>query len=111
METRPKGASSIEIELTETAPNISEAELIKGIHRLRELGFRIAMDDFGSGYSSLNRFCKFHFDRIKLDSEVTRQVGSLKGHQKLHLLEALKAFASHPTREVVCRVCSRSCEK
>ena len=86
METRPKGASSIEIELTETAPNISEAELIKGIHRLRELGFRIAMDDFGSGYSSLNRFCKLHFDRIKLDSEVTRQVGSLKGNAAIKML-------------------------
>ena len=31
--------------------------------------------------------------------------------QKLHSLEALKAFASHPTREVVFRVGSRNCEK
>jgi EAL domain-containing protein (putative c-di-GMP-specific phosphodiesterase class I) len=37
------------------------------LHRLRELGVRIAMDDFGTGYSSLSYLRTFPFDKIKID--------------------------------------------
>ena len=37
------------------------------LHRLRELGVRIAMDDFGTGYSSLSYLRSFPFDKIKID--------------------------------------------
>lgn len=37
------------------------------IARLHNAGFRVSMDDFGSGYSSLNTLGKLHIDQIKLD--------------------------------------------
>jgi EAL domain-containing protein (putative c-di-GMP-specific phosphodiesterase class I) len=37
------------------------------LHRLKELGVRIAMDDFGTGYSSLSYLRSFPFDKIKVD--------------------------------------------
>ena len=43
------------------------AELNDSIARLHEAGFQVAMDDFGSGYSSLNTLGKLHIDQIKLD--------------------------------------------
>ena len=45
--------------------NISELNNI--ISALHEAGFRVSMDDFGSGYSSLNTLGKLHIDQIKLD--------------------------------------------
>lgn len=43
------------------------AELNDSIALLHEAGFQVAMDDFGSGYSSLNTLGKLHIDQIKLD--------------------------------------------
>ena len=45
--------SYIEIEFTETAMAKDIALSIQTIHQLKQLGFTVAMDDFGSGYSSL----------------------------------------------------------
>lgn len=43
------------------------AELNDSIAHLSQAGFRVSMDDFGSGYSSLNTLGKLHIDQIKLD--------------------------------------------
>lgn len=43
------------------------AALNDTIARLNHAGFRVSMDDFGSGYSSLNTLGKLHIDQIKLD--------------------------------------------
>ena len=37
------------------------------LHQLRQLGVRICMDDFGTGYCSLSYLRSFPFDRIKID--------------------------------------------
>jgi diguanylate cyclase (GGDEF)-like protein/PAS domain S-box-containing protein len=57
----------IELEITETAllDNIDEAKSI--LSQLSQLGFTIAMDDFGSGYSSLSYIHQLPFDRLKID--------------------------------------------
>lgn len=44
-------------------------ELNEKILRLKELGFRISMDDFGSGYSSLNTMASLKIDEVKFDRE------------------------------------------
>ncbi len=59
--------SLVEFELTESIylDNTEQAlELIKGLHNL---GIKVSMDDFGSGYSSLNLLSKLPIDIIKLD--------------------------------------------
>lgn len=42
-------------------------ELNEKIDQLKEKGFRISMDDFGSGYSSFNTLGKLHIDELKMD--------------------------------------------
>ena len=59
----------IEVELTESVifNNLERAQNV--INRLHRMGFSVAMDDFGSGYSSLNVLKSLQFDSIKLDKE------------------------------------------
>lgn len=57
----------IHFEITESASVNSQVLLTTRIQKLRELGFSIAMDDFGSGYSSLNSLKDMPIDILKLD--------------------------------------------
>ncbi len=57
----------INIEITESFAS-SDADFLKiQIARFHEAGFKVWMDDFGSGYSSLNALADFDFDLIKFD--------------------------------------------
>ena len=67
LEEFPIPCSMVEFELTESIylDNTEQAlELIKGLHKM---GIKVSMDDFGSGYSSLNLLSKLPIDIIKLD--------------------------------------------
>lgn len=57
----------IHFEVTESANIGDTATLVERIQKIRDLGYEIAMDDFGSGYSSLNSLKDFPIDIIKLD--------------------------------------------
>lgn len=57
----------ITFEITEKNLSNNPALLLKNLVRLRVLGFELAIDDFGSAYSSLFRLCDFPFTQIKLD--------------------------------------------
>lgn len=57
----------IEIECTETTMMNNIDLTRKVLNNLQEQGFSIAMDDFGSAYSSLNTLCSFPLDVLKLD--------------------------------------------
>jgi len=59
--------NQIEFEITEEEL-FGKAELAKdSLRLLRKFGFRTAIDDFGSGYSSLGHLKEFEFDTLKLD--------------------------------------------
>ncbi len=66
------------------------------LRRIRENGFGIWLDDFGSGYSSFNMFSKFRFELIKYDMEMIRHLDDNDGANRLvlkdlvHLAKALK---------------------
>lgn len=62
-------ANLITIEILEgfTIENIDDLNM--RLDQLHEIGFRISMDDFGSGYSSLNVLGKLHIDELKIDRE------------------------------------------
>ncbi|MBR7090171.1 MAG: EAL domain-containing protein [Lachnospiraceae bacterium] len=62
----------IEIELTESAFFDDKYALVRTINRLKEYGFKVSMDDFGSGYSSLNSLKDMPLDVLKLDAEFFR---------------------------------------
>ena len=57
----------LRIEITETAYVENHDILIEATQKLRDLGFQVEMDDFGSGYSSLHMLKEVPVDRIKLD--------------------------------------------
>lgn len=61
--------SLLEIELTESVVFGNLERMKQVIDGLHEKGFSVAMDDFGSGYSSLNVLKNLYFDCIKLDKE------------------------------------------
>lgn len=57
----------LHLEITESAYTENPKQIIDTVRRLRELGFVIEMDDFGSGYSSLNMLNEMPIDILKLD--------------------------------------------
>lgn len=74
--------SMVEFELTESIylDNTERAlELIKGLHNM---GTKVSMDDFGSGYSSLNLLSKLPIDIIKLDKVFLKE-GDLQESDKI----------------------------
>lgn len=58
----------IEIELTESAFFDDKKVMLATIKKLKEYGFLVSMDDFGSGYSSLNSLKDMPLDILKLDA-------------------------------------------
>lgn len=59
----------LRLEITESAYILNETLLIKIIGALKDKGFIIMMDDFGSGYSSLNMLKNMPIDILKIDRE------------------------------------------
>jgi EAL domain-containing protein (putative c-di-GMP-specific phosphodiesterase class I) len=57
----------LELEITEFALVQHYAVAQAALKRLRAVGVRISMDDFGTGYASLSHLRSFQFDRIKID--------------------------------------------
>ena len=59
----------LHLEITESAYTQDDGQIVGIVSCLRDMGFLIEMDDFGSGYSSLNMITKLPFDVMKLDKE------------------------------------------
>lgn len=73
-------AEKIDIEITESLA-IENTELTKmKISILKELGFEISMDDFGTGYTSLTFLSKFPLNRIKIDQSFIRDLPGNTSH-------------------------------
>lgn len=64
----------IQIELTETALVGDRFDLIPHAKRLRDAGFSLSMDDFGTGQSSLNSLINLPIDTLKIDKEFVRHM-------------------------------------
>lgn len=60
-------AKYVEIEITETTSQANQFLSISIIKKLKELGIRVLMDDFGIGYSGIDNLRKIPFDAIKID--------------------------------------------
>lgn len=76
-------SESLLLEITESAYSDNAQQIINTVMNLRENGFKIEMDDFGSGYSSLNMLCSLPIDALKLDMEFIRNICDNKKHFRL----------------------------
>ena len=82
--------STIKIEITESA-YVDNDSVADTVQRLRDKGFLVLMDDFGSGYSSLNMLRNLNVDIIKLDAQFLRMSGDdTKG---VHIMESIVNMA------------------
>ena len=73
------------LEITESAYSDNASRLIEVVNELREKGFKIEMDDFGSGYSSLNMLTTIPIDVLKMDMQFVRYM--LKDEKSLKLCQ------------------------
>jgi len=65
---------SVEIEITEGVLIANSEQAERTLHELKQIGVAISLDDFGSGYSSLNYLRQFPIDIIKIDRSFIDEV-------------------------------------
>ncbi len=66
--------AGLTFELTESGLLEAPATSLESLVRLRMMGCRLSIDDFGAGFSSLQRLCQLPFNEIKLDAEFIRNL-------------------------------------
>lgn len=66
--------SDLHLEITESAYEEDTNRMVTVVQELKDAGFMIEMDDFGSGYSSLNMLTTMPFDILKLDMSLIRNI-------------------------------------
>ena len=76
-------ADRIVLEVTERSSLESVVDLGKRVASLRDLGYRVAVDDLGAGYAGLTSFSQLEPDVAKLDMSLIRDIDSSKRKQSL----------------------------
>ena len=75
------------LEITESAYTENSEQIVKIVEDLSAAGFKVEMDDFGSGYSSLNMLSQMPIDVLKLDMSFIRNV--LDSEKNMHILRIM----------------------
>ena len=89
--------SDILLEVTESAYTENADQIVPIVENLRKEGFSIEMDDFGSGYSSLNMLSRMPIDVLKLDMYFIRNIfANEKNIHILKLMMEIKDFLAVP---------------
>ena len=81
------------LEITESAYTSDSKHIIEVVENLRSLGHKVEMDDFGSGYSSLNMLTDMPIDVIKMDKAFIRNIQP--GNKAMHLVELVLDIAKY----------------
>ncbi len=85
-------ASRLELEVTETVLVVDPVAAGKTLDEIRQLGVKLALDDFGAGYASIGFLRKFQFDKLKIDR--TLIVDACTNAASRNLLHASVAIAT-----------------
>ena len=84
--------SRLELEVTESVFLGDDAATLASLERLRALGVRLVLDDFGKGYSSFGYLSRAHFAKIKIDQSFVR--GAAEGAKEcVAIVHAILALA------------------
>lgn len=89
----------ITFELTETAALNNLNECIKELNKLRDKGFKLAVDDFGTGYAHVELLSKLTVDYIKIDGAFVS--GVERDEKLLKTLNALVYIAKNYNAEII----------
>ena len=65
----------LKLELTESLVIDSVSDTVVKMHTLKEMGVRFSMDDFGTGFSSLNYLTRLPLDQLKIDKSFVQNIG------------------------------------
>lgn len=85
--------SEYHLEITESAYTSDQKHIIEVVENLRSLGHKIEMDDFGSGYSSLNMLTSMPIDVLKMDKAFIRNIQP--GNKEMKLVELVLDIAKN----------------
>ena len=85
--------SDLYLEITESAYNNETDQIIGIINELKDLGFKVEIDDFGSGYSSLNTLATLPFDILKLDMKFVKDM--FKNEKTLKMVGIVSDIAKY----------------
>lgn len=80
---------TLEIEITESQAVNAPEHVADILAQLKQRGIRIALDDFGAGYSTLNYLTRYPLDKIKLDRSLVQGLGKKGGLQFLRQVTKL----------------------
>lgn len=69
-------ARNLEIEITENMLMVNSDGNLEKLQRIRELGARISIDDFGTGFCSFSYLLQYQVDRLKIDKSFVKQAGT-----------------------------------
>ncbi|MFD1903504.1 putative bifunctional diguanylate cyclase/phosphodiesterase [Paenibacillus rhizoplanae] len=88
----------LELEITESIAMNNMEETVAQLSKLRELGVRVSLDDFGTGFSSLGNLDEIPVNTLKIDQVFIRKS---KMHSKKAIISNIIAIASNLNMEVV----------
>ena len=91
--------NDLKLEVTESSYTDNAKKLLELIHKLRSMGFEVEMDDFGSGYSSLNMLSDMPIDVLKMDMKFVRNIE--ENETDLQLVKLIIDIARYLNLEVV----------
>lgn len=83
--------SQLLLEITESAYIEESGIIMQSVKSLRKAGFKVEMDDFGSGYSSLNLLATLPIDALKLDIGFIKNIA--RDRKSLYLVQVVLAVA------------------
>lgn len=87
------------IEITEDALEKNRDIAMSNIYKCKEMGFKIALDDMGSGYTSLINLCEYPIDIVKIDRDILLKTDKQNGKD---LFVGIIALAHSLGLTVVC---------
>jgi diguanylate cyclase (GGDEF)-like protein/PAS domain S-box-containing protein len=69
-------AEKLQIEITENMLMSNSEDILDKLQRMRELGVRISIDDFGTGFCSFSYLLQYQVDRLKIDQSFVKKAGT-----------------------------------
>ena len=91
--------SMLAIEITEDAIEKDRETATNNVKLCKELGFKVYLDDLGSGYTSLENLCDYPIDVVKIDRDILLKTESEKGKD---LFAGIIALAHSLNIKVIC---------